>query len=103
MWALGAVPAFAPAGQDHLLRSSSVVQKVKYGSRSIEYRTFDNTGTEVLRLGFKPSRVTAGGTPLTERHDLKGEGYTVQSLGRSDYVLRVRHTRSSELAVSGNQ
>jgi hypothetical protein len=26
LWALGAIPAFAPVGQDHLLRSSSIVQ-----------------------------------------------------------------------------
>ena len=31
MWALGAIPDYAPVGQDHLLRSSSVVQKITYG------------------------------------------------------------------------
>jgi hypothetical protein len=102
MWALGAVPAFAPMAQDHLLRSSSVVQKVKYGSRSIEYRTFDKVGTDVLRLSFKPSRVTAGGTPLAERSDLKEEGYTVQPVAGADYVVRVRRTRSNEIALSGS-
>jgi hypothetical protein len=102
MWALGAVPAFAPIAQDHLLRSSSVVQKVKYGNRSVEYRTFDTVGTDVLRLSFKPNRVTAGGTPLAERNDIKEEGYTVQPMAGGDYVVRVRHTRSNEITLSGN-
>ena len=39
MWALGAIPTFAPQHQDHLLRSSSVVQAVQYGKHSIQYRT----------------------------------------------------------------
>jgi hypothetical protein len=39
MWALGAIPTLAPQHQDHLLRSSSVVQTVQYGKRSIQYRT----------------------------------------------------------------
>jgi hypothetical protein len=88
--------------QDHLLRSSSVVQKVKYGNRRVEYRTFDAVGTDVLRLSFKPSRVTAGGTPLAERNDLKKESYTVQPVAGDYYVVRVRHTRSNEIALSGS-
>jgi hypothetical protein len=100
-WALGAVPEFAPIGQDHLLRSSSVVQKISYGQRRIEYRTFDNAGTEVFRLSFKPTHMAEGGVPLTERNDLKEEGYTVRSLGGGDYVVRVHHTRSNQLSVSG--
>jgi len=101
MWALGAMPEFAPIGQDHLLRSSSVVQKVQYGNRSVEYRTFAKSGTEVFRLSFKPVHVMAGGAALTQRSDLKEEGYTVQPLQGGDYVVRVHHTRSNELTVRG--
>ena len=79
-WAMGAIPEFAPQGENHLLRSTSVVQKVTYRERSVSYRTADNAATEVLRLNFKPARVTAGGSSLAERHDLKEEGYTIQPL-----------------------
>ena len=78
-WAMGAVPEFAPAGADHVLRSSSVVQKVRYAARSVDYRTFDPAATEVLRLSFKPSRVSAGGTALRERDDTRDAGYTLRS------------------------
>jgi hypothetical protein len=98
---MGAVPDFAPAGEDHLLRSSSVVQKVSYADRSVAYRTFDKTANEVLRLNFKPARVTSGGAVLTERRDLKEEGYTVQPLPGGDYAVRVRHARSNEVSVTG--
>jgi hypothetical protein len=100
-WAMGALPDFAPVGQDHLLRSSTVVQKITYGPRTIEYRTFDKEGTEVLRLSFKPVRIVSGGTALTERGDLKQEGYTMRPLPGGDYVIRINHTSSNQLIVRG--
>jgi hypothetical protein len=101
-WALGAVPDFAPVGQDHLLRASSPVQKVSYGNRRIEYRTFGKAGTEVLRLNFRPGDVSAGGTRLTEQSDLNKDGYTVQPLQGGDFVVRVRHTRANDLTINGS-
>jgi hypothetical protein len=99
-WAMGAVPEFAPIGQDHLLRSSSIVRKVKYGNRNIEYQTFDKSATEVLRLSFKPEHVAAGNTSLTERNDLTQDGYTIRPLSEGDYELRVRHSGSNEIHVT---
>lgn len=101
IWAMGAIPDFAPIGQNHLLRSSSVVQKVTYSNRKVEYRTFDKEGTEALRLSFKPARILAGGIALTERGDLKEDGYVARPLTGGDYVIRVHHTRSNELTVRG--
>ncbi len=100
-WAMGAVPEFAPAGQNHLLRSSSVVQKVSYGDRRVEYRTFGATATEVLRLNFKPSRISAAGAALSEHNDLKSEGFTLQPLSSGDWVVRVRHVNSGEVRIGG--
>jgi hypothetical protein len=101
MWAMGAIPEFAPKGQNHLLRSSSVVQNVHYSAHDIAYRTFDREATEVLRLHFKPAHVTAGGTTLTERQDLRQPGYTVRPLEGGDYVVRVRHINSNEVSLAG--
>jgi hypothetical protein len=98
-WGMGAIPEFAPAAENHLLRSSSVVQSVVYADRSIQYRSFDPVATEVLRLHFKPTRNTVGGTPLQERENLQKEGYTVQSLPGGDFVVRVCHTRSGEIKL----
>jgi hypothetical protein len=38
---------------------------------------------------------------LSERKDLKEEGYTVQPLAGGDYVLRVRHVKAETLSVAG--
>jgi hypothetical protein len=100
-WAMGAIPELAPAGQDHLLRSTSVVRKVSYGPRRAQYRTFDAASTEVLRLSFKPARVTAGGAALAERGNLDGAGYTVKPLDGGDYVVRIRHENSGEVTIGG--
>ena len=35
LWAMGAIPEFAPRGQDHLLRSTSVVTNVQYGLKCL--------------------------------------------------------------------
>jgi len=102
MWALGAIPEFAPVGQDHLLRSSSTVQKVTYGKRSVEYRTFDKVGTEVLRLSFKPTRLMVGGGLLTARSDLREEGYTVRVMAGGDFEVRVRRVKSNDISISGS-
>ena len=95
LWAMGAIPAFAPMGENHLLRSSSVVQKIAYEERKISYRTFDADATEVLRLRFKPARVAAGGKTLGERGDQHEEGYTIQSLPGGDCVVQIRHRNAT--------
>jgi hypothetical protein len=100
-WAMGAVPEFAPAGADHILRSNSVVQKVKYAARGVKYRTFDADATEVLRLRFKPMRVTAGGAALRQRGDTREPGYTLQSVAGGDWIVRVRHVNSGEIEFGG--
>ena len=98
-WAMGAIPEFAPAGADHLLRSDSVVQRVAYSGRGIKYRTFDPDATEVLRLTFKPSRVSAGTAALKQRNDTRGAGYTLQPLAGGDWIVRVRHLESGDIEL----
>jgi len=77
------------------------VQKVKYSARSVEYRTFDAAATEVLRLSFKPLRVTAGGAALNQRDDIREAGYTLQPLSGGDLIVRVRHANSGEINLGG--
>jgi|YelNatPaOPRAMG01_1025707.scaffolds.fasta_scaffold27895_3 hypothetical protein len=100
-WVMGAVPEWAPLHQNHLLHSSSVVQKVTYGTDRIEYKTFDAGATEVLRLNFKPQIVMAGGSELAERRDLKEQGYSLEALRGGGYVVRIRHVGSGEIAIQG--
>jgi hypothetical protein len=64
--AMAAMPDLAPAGENHLLGSSSVVTSIIYSPGSVEYTTFDKESTEMLRLKEKPSKVMVDNIILSE-------------------------------------
>lgn len=101
LWALGGMPELAPKHEDHLLQSSCVVQLVEYGRRSIHYRTYEQAATETLRLSYKPATIKVGGSSISLRRDLKVQGYTITALPDGDYLLRVRHTNSDDVQITG--
>jgi hypothetical protein len=100
LWAMGAVPDFAPIRENHLLRSSSVVTHMAYDKTSIEYKTFDAEASEVLRLKSPPKRVSAGPATLAIVEDAAKEGYTVKPLPGGDFVVRVHHRSSGDVKVA---
>jgi hypothetical protein len=59
--AMAAAPELAPEDQNHLLRSSSVVQNIEYGTNRITYRKFDARSTERFKMGAWPPRSVKGG------------------------------------------
>ena len=59
--AMAALPVLAPANQNHLLRTTSVIKTITYGREAIAYAKFDAVSTETLRLGAcSPAGVTGG-------------------------------------------
>ena len=98
MDAFWAVPEWAPADESHLLGSSSVVTKIKYGKGSVTYSTFDPKSSDVLRLDFVPEFITANGKPLTRRKDLDQPGFTFDD---STHVLRIRHDDARDIDIQG--
>lgn len=101
LWATGAMPELAPKGEDHLLRSTSVVRNVEYGKRALRYTTFDAKGSEVLRLSYAPTRIEAGGITLVPDSGSTDRGYTVTPLGNGDYIVLIRHLTESEIHIVG--
>ena len=97
MAALGSAPQWAPADQNHLLRSSSMVTDVHYAPDRIAYRTFDKASIEVIRLAFAPGAVVAKGETLAKRDDLKAPGWTFDP---NTKVLRIRHAGSKEISIA---
>jgi hypothetical protein len=53
MEGLASVPEWAPAGENHLLRSTSVVQKISYAANQIVYQTFDKECSRGTEARFK--------------------------------------------------
>lgn len=65
---LAAVPEWAPAGEDHLLFSSSVVQQINYQSKEIGFQTFDNNSRVVMRLTERPKSIKVDGKTITQQN-----------------------------------
>ena len=98
MEGLGAVPEWAPAGENHLLRSSSVVKKIQYGSKQISFTTFDKSSKEVLRLTKKPVSVLVDKMKLPETKDVIVEGFTWQPL-KLGGILKINHLNGKEVKI----
>jgi hypothetical protein len=97
--AMAAVPEWAPAGRDHLLRSTSIVTWVGYAPGRVSYRTFDADSTETLRLRSRPRRVVVGGTILAERADIVDEGYRVREVASGDPIVLLHHRSRGDVVV----
>ena len=89
--AMGAAPELAPPGQNHLLRTSSVTKNVTYAANRIVYETFDDTGTEVLRLTSKPRSIRCQG--------LNENDWTWEPLPQGGGVLRISRSRGSKVEI----
>ena len=92
--------------ENHIVRSSGVVNSVVYGNGKIEYTTFDApTNThEVLRLAFMPTSVKANGKALGQQGDqdnLKENGYAVRKLSNGDCLVTVRHDGRRRVEIEG--
>ncbi|HUU28083.1 MAG TPA: hypothetical protein VM123_09740 [archaeon] len=98
MEGLAAVPEWAPGDEDHLLKSTSVVQTISYEQHRIRYKTFDAGATEVLRMRKKPKSITVGSLLLKERMKQDTPGWTWEKL-QNGGVLRIRHERGTEVVI----
>jgi hypothetical protein len=88
--AMDAIPSLAPPGEDHILSSSSVIQQADYEGNlkkfyglsfedadsskvKLFYRTFDQAGSERIKLNKRPSSVLLDSKPMFENK--AGEGF----------------------------
>jgi len=96
---IAAIPEWAPANENHLLRSTSIVQNIHYDVLEISYKTYLPVSTEVLRLVSFPKRITVNGIELTRKDDLKSDGWTWKKLGGGG-VLRICHSSGQKVKIS---
>ncbi len=108
-------PELAPADQNHLLSSTSVIQHAEYQPNInkfyngpvppekikktlVDYRTFDQKATEIIRLTGKPEEVTINKIPIPETNAQTEEGWSWKPFENGG-VLTVRHLNGNEVAV----
>jgi hypothetical protein len=88
---MAAVPEWAPGGEDHLLGSTGIVQKINYDIKKISYSTFMPASTEVLRLKNIPSKITIDGKEIKRIGSLTdNDSWTWEKL-KEGGVLRIKH------------
>ncbi len=89
--------------ENHIMRSSAVVNHVRYAKGQVEYSTFDapRSTVDVLRLAFAPSLVIAGGQPLAQRSVLDQNGWVLKKLRNGDCIVTIRHDGATEVSLSG--
>jgi hypothetical protein len=103
--AMAAVPDWAPAGETHLLRSTSLVTRIEYRPREVTWTTFDVDATEAIRLPSRPAHVVAAGTALAEVVDLRAPGsdagaFTTRALDSGGVVVTIRHRVPGDVVVT---
>jgi len=86
-YALGAIPSWAPAGESHILYSSGVLRDVVYTDTGITYNAVEKTGTEYLRVSFKPSVYA------------KSASVKVEPIGKGDYYVVIDRRNAGAIRV----
>ncbi len=95
---------FGPSRENHIVRSTAVVDSVTFRAGVIAFSTFDAPPgtTTVLRLAFEPQSVQGPpGVALPLRTDLQENGYTLKPLSSGDWIVTVRHDGLRQLTVAG--
>lgn len=101
---MGWLPEILGANREnHIMRSTGVVNKVNYRKGRVVYSTFDAPAgiQEVLRLAFSPKNVEACGKVLKEV-SAGDASYTSESLKGGDYLVTIRHTGCTDILVEGD-
>jgi hypothetical protein len=95
---------FAPNRENHLVRSTSVVQRILYEKGKIIYTTFDapKGAQEVMRLAFRPTSIQADERSLKERPILDASGFSLAPLSNGDWIVTVRHDGCRNVQVIGD-
>lgn len=97
--AMAAVPEWAPAGEDHLLRSSSVVQSISYQPKQIAFTTFDNAAKVLLRLNSRPKAVLVNGKSINQGTASSNNGWTWTPMNKGG-IVRLNYTGGNQVTLN---
>jgi len=99
MEGLGAIPEWAPAGENHLLKSSSTVQKISYSKSKVIFNTYDKENKAVLRLAAKPKTILVDKNNLKEAMKTTSEGWTWKPLTVGG-ILKINQKSGSQIIIN---
>ena len=97
--AFAAVPEWAPPHENHILYAKGVLKDVSYKPQKVAYMATDETGTEFIRLSFKPARITLNGTQIFNTPGSNEQGYTLKDLPGGDYAVNVNRKSAGNVII----
>ncbi len=97
MEGLAAIPEWVPVG-NHLLKSTSTVQKINYEVNKVSFTTFDTQSEVVLRLSSKPKSITVSGKALKQLNQLDSDGYVWKKLDKGG-VLKLNYSNGQDVKI----
>lgn len=92
-----AVPEWVPLDQDHVLRSTSAIQKIAYTKNSIDLKTYDKKGAITIRMTAKPASIAVGNMKLTEKKG--GDSHWTWTPMAKGGLLKMNYTNSNEIKI----
>ncbi len=95
-----AIPEWAPAGENHILYSKSVLTNIYYTDKEMKYNAKQGEATDFLRLKFKPLTVTLNGKKISSSSNSLREGYKLKDLGKGDYALSIKRIKAGQVVVA---
>ncbi len=98
--AFAGVPEWAPPHENHILYSEGVLRDVHYDKNKLKYFAISGTGTEYLRLAFKPVKVVSNGVPVSSGKYPGSDSYTLRRLGQGDYSVIIRRKSAGYVEIS---
>lgn len=98
MEGLAAIPEWVPVG-NHLLKSTSTIQKIKYEPGKITFRTYDKHSEVVLRLASKPKSVLVASNSLNPVTRISNDGYFWKALEKGG-VLKLKYTTGNDVVIT---
>jgi hypothetical protein len=98
--AMAAFPELAPADQNHLVKTTSVIRNIEYSKDVIRYETFDNKSTEWLRLSVRPKEIKCEEKIMPESdRDTLGDSWNWKPL-KEGGILKITHVQRGKIAIA---
>ncbi len=97
--AMATFPELAPASQNHLVSSSSVIRHISYSAEKIQYDTFDKQSVEILRLKVKPKLVMEGEEILIDTANPDEKECWNWKAMKEGGILRIVHHKNTRIII----
>lgn len=97
--AMAAAPELAPAKEDHMLRTSSIVTEINYQPDAITYTTYDSVSIELFRVTSQPQSVQVDENKLEETTDADAsDGWMWQPLDQGG-IVNINHSNGRNVRI----